>query len=158
MTSEEETDELAGALAHYKAAEQLREKDLEHRLDRERLLGGLLPVSDALFELEQYLADPARTSAPTTAALSDLRHRIDVIHRMLLRVLKNEAVEPMTSVGTAFDVSRHFSIGVEVAPSAPDDIVLRETQRGFLWNDRVLRQAKVIVGQSDTRPGEKQQP
>jgi len=63
--------------------------------------------------------------------------------------LKQQQVTPMPALGQPFDAQRMYAIGRQ-ASEAPVQTVIQEVTRGYLWRDRVLREAQVIVsaGQS----------
>jgi molecular chaperone GrpE len=62
--------------------------------------------------------------------------------------LEDNGVKAMQSTGEAFDSELHEAIAMIPAPS--EDLkgkVIDTTQKGYMINDKVLRHAKVAVGE-----------
>lgn len=179
-TADDDAAIVLNLFSRFNADETLKAKDASHRKAQESHLLNLLPVADALQDLKAHLGArgnrrPKPPLLPFSKArirnrralehlvasrrrgdadlVADLRRRTDVVLRILLRALKSQGVEPMHSAGNPFDLARHCAIGVRAVDGLPDDVVVEETERGYIWNDAVLRQAQVIVSQATaTRP------
>jgi molecular chaperone GrpE (heat shock protein) len=122
-----------------------RSKTPQRRL--EHLLVELLSIADALHELEQHCAD-LRSKGVEGAP----RQRVnDVLHK-LLAVLKSQQVERMDCKRQPFDLERHEVLEVRQVRGMADDIVLEEVVQGYVWNDRVLRHAKVVISRAENAP------
>lgn len=106
----------------------------------EKVLAGLLPIVD---DFERGLkatqdADDARA----------VREGMELIYNKLLKFLESNGVKAMDSTGKDFDPELHEAIASIPAPS--DDLkgkVIDTTQTGYTINDKVLRHAKVAVGE-----------
>jgi molecular chaperone GrpE len=103
----------------------------------ENLVSALLPVIDdfhrslkAAKELKDYDA---------------LYRGIELIASKLSRTLENEGLKPFDSVGKPFDVNYHDALLQIPRDDVPHHTVIEEVERGYMFNDRVLRHAKVIV-------------
>lgn len=136
MTTED--DDLDRALmrsfAHVSAAQ---ERDTQ----MQTLLTDLLGVVDALRDLEKHCA---KLEAEGSVA-SPLKS-IETVTKLLLRALRNQGVEPMNACGDSLDLSRHEVLSAATTQEGvPADIVLAEQVHGYLWNERVLRHAKVVI-------------
>ena len=66
------------------------------------------------------------------------------IQSYLMQILKQYDVERMETVGKPFDPHLHEAVGEEESDDK-DQIVLKETQAGFMMHGKVIRHAKVIV-------------
>jgi molecular chaperone GrpE len=60
-------------------------------------------------------------------------------------LLAGEGVKPIESLGAAFDPRLHEAIDVDVTGSAAPGMVTSELQKGYYYQDEVLRPAKVRV-------------
>ncbi|MBI2610026.1 nucleotide exchange factor GrpE [Candidatus Giovannonibacteria bacterium] len=70
------------------------------------------------------------------------------IHAQLIEILKRNGVEPIECVGAKFDPEEHEALEkMEVAEELKDEIVLEEFQKGYRLGDKILRPAKVKVGE-----------
>lgn len=106
----------------------------------ERVLLGLLPIVD---DFERGLS----ATADNTDAEA-VRQGMELIYNKLIKYLESNGVKAMESTGAPFDADFHEAIATIPAPS--DDLkgkVLDTTQKGYMLNDKVLRHAKVAVGE-----------
>jgi molecular chaperone GrpE len=81
------------------------------------------------------------------ADLNALKEGVDLIYNKLNATLAAKGLEPLTSIGLAFDADIHEAITNIPAPS--EDMkgkVVDEVERGYALNGKVIRYAKVIVG------------
>ena len=107
----------------------------------EKVLAGILPIVD---DFERGLA--AATGADESAEA--IRQGMEIIYNKLMKYLESNGVKPMESTGARFDPEFHEAIASIPAPS--DELkgcVIDTTQRGYMLNDKLLRHAKVAVGE-----------
>lgn len=106
----------------------------------EKVLAGLLPIVD---DFERGL------KATKDADNADsLREGMELIYNKLIKYLESNGVKAMDSTGKDFDPEFHEAIASIPAPS--EDMkgkVIDTTQTGYTINDKVLRHAKVAVGE-----------
>lgn len=106
----------------------------------ERVLLGLLPIVD---DFERGLA-----AAETDTSAEAVRQGMELIYNKLMKYLESQGVKPMESNGATFDADYFEAIATIPAPS--EDLkgkVIDTTQKGYMLNDKVLRHAKVAVGE-----------
>ena len=106
----------------------------------ERVLLGLLPILD---DFERGLA-AAASDTPAEA----VRQGMELIYNKLVKYLESQGVKAMESTGVEFNADFHEAIATIPAPS--EDLkgkVIDTTQKGYMLNDKVLRHAKVAVGE-----------
>jgi molecular chaperone GrpE len=75
------------------------------------------------------------------------REGIQLVYQKLKSITESKGLKAMESVGKAFDPELHDAITNMPAPS--DDMkgkVIEEIEKGYYLNDKVIRHAKVIVG------------
>lgn len=117
----------------------MREKAELLKNAAERTLLGLLPIVD---DFERGLA------ASATANADSILKGMELIYNKLIKYLEANGVVAMNSTGEPFNADLHEAIATIPAPS--DDLkgkVLDTTQKGYMINDKVLRHAKVAVGE-----------
>lgn len=118
----------------------MREKSELLKNAGERVLVGLLPIVD---DFERGLA--ATANATDAEAI---RQGMDLIYQKLVKYLESQGVKAMDSDGVDFDADLHEAIATVPAPSPElKGKVLDTTQKGYMLNDKVLRHAKVAVGE-----------
>jgi molecular chaperone GrpE len=71
------------------------------------------------------------------------------------KIFKKFNVKPILSLNEPFDPNFHQAVMQEETEDYPENVVLKELQKGYLMHDRLLRPAMVIVSKSK---GEKNDP
>jgi len=78
----------------------------------------------------------------------EFRSGIELIYRQLQDALQKAGVQPIASVGQAFDPRVHEAIEMVDTTEVPDHHVMEELQRGYRYKDRLLRPAMVRVARN----------
>ena len=104
-----------------------KEKEENVLYASEKLLARLLPVLDSL---EQASKHDEGTS---------------VLYQQFLSIMIAEGLAPIDAVGKKFDPYRHEALFQVKTESLEEDTVAEEIQKGYLFNSRVIRPAKVAV-------------
>jgi molecular chaperone GrpE len=125
-------------------------ENLKKRQERERaellqyanenLVKELLPVVD---NLERALDHGRQLKAPEA-----LLEGIDMVYQGFLKALERFGVTPFDSVGQHFDPTFHNAMMQEETPDFPDCSVIKEVQKGYRMNQRLLRPAMVVVARN----------
>lgn len=106
----------------------------------ENVLKGLLPIVD---DFERGL----EASAASDDAAS-VRQGMELIYQKLVKFLASNGVKPIESTGKPFDSELHEAIAmVPVTDESQKGVVIDTPSKGYTINDKVLRHAKVAVGQ-----------
>ncbi len=114
-----------------------REREDWRRQAQIDVLREILPVLDNF--------DRALAAEPGGATASGFRAGVELIRRDFLSALERVGVRPFVSVGEPFDPQRHEAVARVERADLPDHTVMSETLRGYLFQDRVLRPARVVV-------------
>jgi molecular chaperone GrpE len=125
-----ENDEFRGRL----------QKENETRLDQFKaiLFARLIPILDNL--------NRAAQSASQTKDLNSLQEGIDLVINQFIRELKDNGVEPITSVGQKFDPKAHeVFLTVETEDATQDEIVIEELEPGYKFKEKLIKAAKVKI-------------
>ncbi len=99
----------------------------------------LLPVLDDF--------DRAVKTIETTEEVNAFNEGIMLIYNKFTKTLNQHGVEEMKSIGEVFDTDLHEAI--TNIPATTDEMkgkVIDEIQKGYLLNGKVIRYAKVVVG------------
>jgi molecular chaperone GrpE len=119
--------------------------------------GVLLDVLAIVDNFERAL----ETIAPgpeATPEMTAMYEGISLIYRQLTDMLARHGVRPIAAVGNAFDTRLHEAVvQVPVAEEEADGTVRLETQKGYLFGDRVLRPSRVGVAVRETPKEEKRE-
>ncbi len=106
----------------------------------ESTLKGLLPIVD---DFERGL-DAIKDSSDASA----VKEGMQLIYNKLIKYLVSNGVKPIESTGAQFDPDMHEAIAMIPAPT--EDLrgrVVDTVEKGYTLNDKVIRHAKVAVGQ-----------
>src|SRR6202166_1663613 len=79
---------------------------------------------------------------------NEFRNGIELIYRQFQDALQKIGVQPIVSVGQAFDPRVHEAIEMVDTRDVPDHQVVEELQRGYRYKDRLLRPAMVRVSRN----------
>ena len=75
---------------------------------------------------------------------------IKLVYEKLLKVLNDQGIKKMQTKGQPFNVDYHDALMQKKDHSVPDHTVLEEIESGYLYRDKVIRHAKVIVSEEST--------
>jgi len=109
----------------------------------ESILIKLLPIIDdferSLLHLENYKDTEA------------VKNGIKLIYDNLMKILNQQGVKKIESVGKPFDVQYHEAMMMRKIPRGETSphTVLEEIQTGYQYKDKVIRHAKVVVSEED---------
>jgi len=128
----------------YSEFDNFRKRNAKEKLEliktaSQNLIVDLLPILDDLERgieaFKEHNADP------------ELIKGVELIYNKFYNILKQKGLKAMDSMGKEFDTDWHEAITNIPAPS--EDLkgkVVDVIQKGYLLNDKVIRYAKVIVG------------
>jgi molecular chaperone GrpE len=102
------------------------------------MLLGLLPVLD---DLERAL-----NSIPSEFAEQKWVEGVRLVERKFKSSLEIQGVKPILALGMAFDPNFHEAVRQD---KGPEGMVLQEFQKGYTLNGKLLRPAKVVVGNGE---------
>lgn len=118
----------------------LREKSEIIRNAGENVLKGLLPIVD---DFERGLKAAAQAE-DANAVDEGMR----LIYNKLIKFLAANGVKEFDPADDVYDADRHEAISVVPVPDeAQKGKILDTVEKGYMINDKVLRHAKVVVGQ-----------
>jgi len=106
----------------------------------EKVITALLPVLD---DMERAIASGEKTEDPQV-----LREGMELIYHKLMKVLEGNGVTTIETVNADFDTDVHEAVAM--VPGMGDDKkgkVIDCLTTGYKLNDKVIRHAKVAVGQ-----------
>ncbi len=114
----------------------LRKRDEEAkkefvRFANENLLKELIPVLDSF-----------------NIAISGGHKEMQPVYSQLLKVLEQSGLEELDPIGDSFDPKIHEAVGMMETDNKDDDQkVLKVMQKGYILSGKVIRPAKVMVGE-----------
>ncbi len=144
--AQEEVEELKTQLL-YKAAEfdNYRKRTLKERTELilnggEKVITAILPILD---DMERAIENGTKTDDPEV-----LREGMTLIHQKFMKTLEAQGVSKIDTKDADFDTDVHEAVAM--VPGMGEDKkgkVIDCLQEGYKLNDKVIRHAKVAVGQ-----------
>lgn len=118
----------------------LREKSELIKNAGESAFKGLLPIVDD-FERALKASEGSEDGA-------SIREGMELIYKKLKKYMEQNGVKEMDPEDRDFDADRHEAISVVPVPDeSQKGKILDTVEKGYTINDKVLRHAKVVVGQ-----------
>lgn len=106
----------------------------------EKVLKGMLPIVDDFERGLQATKDTDDASA--------VREGMELIYNKLIKYLAENGVKPMETENVDFNADLHEAIAsVPTGDESKKGKIIDTTQKGYTLNDKVLRHAKVVVGE-----------
>ena len=125
--------------------ENYRKRTLKERAELilnggEKFITAILPVLD---DMERAIENGAKTDDPAV-----LREGMELIYQKFMKTLEAQGVNKIETTDADFDTDVHEAVAL--VPGMGDDKkgkVIDCLQQGYKLNDKVIRHAKVAVGQ-----------
>jgi molecular chaperone GrpE len=105
----------------------------------ENFIKKILPVVDDFERSLKHLAESEEDSSVTDG--------IKLIYDKLTKILDDQGVKKIDAVGKPFDVHFHEALLQKKDEQQPPHTVLDELETGYLYQDKVIRHAKVVVNE-----------
>lgn len=144
-TLEEKYKELNDKfLRLYSDFDNFRKRTIKERIElsktaSEQLITKILPVIDDL--------DRAQSSFETATDINAVKDGITLIISKFKNILVQEGLEEMKSVGETFNSDIHEALTMIPAPNEDaKGKVVDEIQKGYMLSGKMIRVAKVVVG------------
>ena len=154
--SDAEADKLAEALTEIDSLkdkylrqvaefDNYRKRTLKEKTDLilgggEKVLTALLPILDDL--------DRAAENIEKSNDVATLKEGVALILDKLSKTLATQGLKKMDAIGQPFDTDFHEAVAIIPAQDETQkNVVIDCVQQGYQLNDKVLRHAKVVVGQ-----------
>lgn len=114
-----------------------RERETSLKYAEETILREILPSLDNL----ERAVEQCKCSPDAEALLSG----VEMTCKGLLNTLEKFGVKPLAGEGRPFDPNFHEAVAMESSAEVPENQILQEYQKGYMFKDRLIRAAKVVV-------------
>jgi molecular chaperone GrpE len=128
----------------YSEFENFRRRTAKERVEFAQMAGkefflALLPIID---DFERALK-----SMQTATDVNAVKEGVELIYNKLIKTLQSKGLEPMQTLNTPFDADLHEAItNVPATDETQKGKVMDELEKGYYLNGKVIRFAKVVVG------------
>lgn len=129
----------------YSEFDNFRKRTLKEKIDLNRtasetIIKDLLPIIDDF--------DRAIKSMATTDQIEAIKEGVNLIYAKMKSTLTSKGLQEMNTLGAEFNTDFHEAITSIPAPTEEmKNKVIDEIQKGYLLNEKVIRFAKVVIGQ-----------
>jgi molecular chaperone GrpE len=120
-----------------------KEKEELGEYSRAAIVQCLLPILDDF--------ERAISAVPEEAVDFNWIEGVRMIERKLRTILESEGLSCIEAIGEPFDPYQHEAVRQE---SGEEGVVLDEVQKGYRFNDKVIRASQVVVGSGETEDNE----
>ena len=118
-----------------------KEKLDSFRFANENIITRLFPIVDNF----DMALDAMEKAEDKTAVMNGIR----LVQKEFHRVLDDNGVERIKTVGEMFDPNMHEAVTALETEVVPDGQIIEEVRTGYLLNGRLLRAAQVVVAKND---------
>jgi molecular chaperone GrpE len=129
---------LGAEFENYKKRVQRETSDLI-KFGNESLLKAILPILDNLERAIDH-GNKMNGNGP-------LLQGVEIILRQFLTILERFGVKSVAAMGETFDPEKHEAVSQAESDQEPDRVI-SELEKGYLFHERLLRPAKVLVSKA----------
>jgi molecular chaperone GrpE len=105
----------------------------------ESVIVKLLPTIDDLERSLEHMTEETD--------VQKIKEGIQLVYNKLIKTLDEQGVKKIESIGKPFSVEFHEALMQRADDSVPPHTVIDELETGYMYKDRVIRHAKVIVSE-----------
>lgn len=116
-----------------------REKDNLLKFGNERVLSDLLEVVDN-FDRTIEMLKPDQD-----VKIKNVVTGLDMVKKQFIDALSKHGLTPLDSLGKEFDPNFHEALAQEYAEGTKPNHIIKEFQKGYTLNGRLVRPSKVVV-------------
>ncbi len=110
----------------------------------QKVVGELVTPLDMLFQIVNMPSD--------NPEVKNYQMGFQMITNQMFEILKGEGLGPIEALGKEFDPKIMQAMDSEWDSEKPEGLVLRVMQSGYMFKDRVLRPAMVVVNKKKEEP------
>ena len=118
-----------------------KEKTDSMMLAKSSVLLEFLPVADACERALNSISEGKAASGN----LQQYQQGVELLYKQLLDTFSRTGIVPIEAEGKPFDPHLHEALSREETAEFKEDTVIRELRRGYLFKDKLLRPAQVVV-------------
>jgi molecular chaperone GrpE len=118
-----------------------KEKADAMMLAKSSVLMEFLPIMDACERALKSFSDAQ--SAPS--GLTQYQEGVELLYKQLLDTMGRTGVVAMQTEGKPFDPHLHEALSREETIDFEENMIVKELRRGYLFKDKLLRPAQVVV-------------
>jgi len=133
---------LSAEFENYKKRSSKEMNDFK-KFANETIFRQLLTVVD---NMERAISSAKEEESDASVLLEG----VEMTHKEILRILTNFNVKPVEAQGKTFDPAFHQAVTQQETGDYPENTVVIELQKGYLFHDRLIRPSMVVVSKAIT--------
>jgi len=153
LSRDEGSEDLFGLMSRL-LVENDRLHDLTERLrsesagsvEIEKFMKALLPTLDSF----DWVLNLARSQAKSEEVDNWLKS-VESIYFRVVKMLENYGLYQLKCVGKKVDLDFHEVVEYRESADHPNDVIISERQKGYVFRGKLLRDAKVVVAYNPGR-------
>lgn len=98
----------------------------------------VLPVFDDLGRSVEHLSE---------SNLESIKEGLKLVHQKFAKILDEQGIKKLDAKGKEFDVDFHEALMQQPSKEVEPNTVLEEIEPGYIYKDKVIKHAKVVVSQ-----------
>jgi molecular chaperone GrpE len=118
-----------------------KEKSDAMMLAKSSVLMEFLPIMDACERALKSFSDAQ--NAPS--GLTQYQEGVELLYKQLVDTMGRTGVVAMETEGRSFDPHLHEALSREETVDFEENVIVRELRRGYLFKEKLLRPAQVVV-------------
>ena len=136
-------DQLLRLKAEFDNYRKRIEKEREElvKFGKEELVVKLLDILDS-FQLALDSTKDEKNEAKS------IKEGVELIHKQFKEVLEKEGLRKLEVQGEKFDPNLHYAVEYQESDEHKDNEILKEIRPGYLFHNRVIRPAMVVVARA----------
>jgi molecular chaperone GrpE len=152
LVTEEKIKSLESEVIRYKELLLRKAAEFENykrRTENDQMNLLMYAAESLIIKLLSTIDDLERSLAHMTEEtdVEKIKEGIQLIYNKFMKILDDQGVKKIESIGKPFDVEYHAALMQRADDSVPPHTVLDELETGYMYKDRVIRHAKVIVSE-----------
>jgi len=138
-----QVEDLQARYMRAKAEQENYRKRVQRQVSEAQSDAKLKTVSEFLTVYDHFRL--AMDHADDNTDFQTLKQGMDMIYTEFSKAFENLGLEEIDAEGKTFDPELHEAVGQESSDEVPEGHVLKQWQKGYQLDDRLIRPAKVIV-------------
>ncbi len=149
--NEELKDSLLRKVAEFENYKRRTEKDQSNLLEyaAESVLLKIIPIFDDLNRSLEHIDE--------TDNVESIKEGLKLVVDKFRKTLEEVGVKKIETKDKQFDYNYHEALMQQNVEGVPPHTIVTEVEPGYIYKDKVLKHAKVIVSQDNTEASEKEE-
>lgn len=102
-------------------------------------------LSDVIEVVDNFERTMSALKMDTDEKMKNVVFGIEMIRKQFLDVLAKFGLKEIEAIGKMFDPNFHEGMAQEACEGKPDGEIIKEFQKGYILNGRLLRASKVVI-------------